>query len=61
MDGHEFADALLAGLITPDQAASGLRRFQHFLDQYLHGPLAERSFDALGSSWHDSHQLHLSR
>ena len=53
MDGHEFADALLAEEVTPEQVASGLRRLQHFLDQYLHGPLDERGFDALGRSWHD--------
>lgn len=53
MDGHEFADALLAGQVTPDQVASGLRRFQHFLDRYLHGPLDERGFDAVAGSWHD--------
>ena len=53
MDGHEFGDALRAGAISMEQAADGLLRFQHFLDQYLHGPLAERNFDATSRSWYN--------
>ncbi len=32
----EYADAITNGKLSPNQAADGLRRWQQFLDRYLH-------------------------
>nr|WP_026924740.1 DUF402 domain-containing protein [Glycomyces arizonensis] len=36
LDLDDFADAIEGGLITLEQAVSGLRRWQRFLDRHLH-------------------------
>lgn len=53
MDGDELGEALREGKVTAEEVAVGLVRFQAFLDRYLHGPLAQRGYDGMNSSWHD--------
>jgi hypothetical protein len=36
LDLDEYADAIVAGKLSLSQAADGLRRWQRFLDRYLH-------------------------
>jgi uncharacterized protein DUF402 len=36
LDLDEFADAITCGSLSPEEAADGLRRWQRFLDRYLH-------------------------
>lgn len=37
LDLNEYADAMIDGKLSLSQSADGLRRWQHFLDRYLHG------------------------
>lgn len=52
-DLDEFGEALLAGQVTPEQAAAGLGRFQAFIDTYLHGPDRVTKHLELATSWYD--------
>lgn len=36
LDLDDFAEALADGSLAPEEAADGLRRWQHFLDRHLH-------------------------